>query len=258
MANVLDLYIDAGHGPNTAGKRSPDGTLREFNFNNPTAKKLAAIMKEYEGVTTYFTYKENEDTPLKTRTNTANALAKKSSAKNKAFVSIHGNASGNEWSSAHGLETFVYTTKPAASVKLATNVEAGMVKQTGLTDRGVKTDNLHVVRETTMPAILVEGGFMTNKEEAALMKTAAFQQKIAQGIADGLAKTYGLKKKAGSSKPTPPPSPTPAPAKTAAKTSASSSKTIYRVQVGAFADKKNAEGLVSELKKKGYAAIITE
>lgn len=251
MADILELYIDAGHGPNTAGKRSPDGTLREFNFNHPTAKKLAAIMKEYEGVTTHYTYKENEDTPLKTRTNTANALAKKSGAKNKAFVSIHGNASGNEWSSAHGLETFVYTTKPAASVKMATNVQAGMVKQTGLTDRGVKTDNLHVVRESSMPAILVEGGFMTSKEEAALMKTAAFQEKIARGIADGLAKTYGLKKKAGTSKPAATKASTSAPAK-------SSSKNLYRVQVGAFADKKNAQGLADELKKKGYAAIITE
>jgi len=70
-----------------------------------------------------------------------------------------------------------------------------LVKATKRNDRGIKTANFAVLRETSMPAILVECGFMTNKEEAALLKSDAYRQTCASAIVRGLANMYGLKKK---------------------------------------------------------------
>src|SRR5690606_26580965 len=102
---------------------------------------------------------------LKERTDKANAW------KADLFVSIHANAAGDGgWNSAQGIETFVYKTRPPAAVDLANAVQRNLVHMTGRPDRGVKSKDLHVLRETRMTAILVECGFMTNREEVELLK----------------------------------------------------------------------------------------
>lgn len=248
------FFIDAGHGPNTEGKRSPDGTLREFNFNNPTAQKLFAKLTAYKNVTCILTYAQTTDTPLEDRTDLANDAYIKNLAKIKAgtlkvaFISIHANATGNgaEWiESAQGIETFVYSTRPAASVKLATNVQNGLISYTKRKDRGVKAADLHIVRETKMDAILVECGFMTSKEENALLKTAAYQDKCAAGIAAGIVKTYGLIKKPTTAAPAP-----------ATKPAAAKPGTLYKVQAGAFSTKAAAQKEADRIAKAANVKTI--
>jgi len=95
-----------------------------------------------------------------------------------------------------------------------------------------------------MAAMLTENLFIDNVNDAKLLKQDAFLDKIAQGHVNGLVKVFGLKKKAE-----PKPAPKPAP-KDEGK--------LYRVQVGAFKERENAERLVEELKKKGYPAFITQ
>ena len=187
----MKIVIDAGHGPDTPGKRSPDGSLREYQFNSAVARYVAdELLHGYEGVEILMTHADDRDVPLKERTDRANAW------KADLFVSIHANAAGiGGWNSAQGIETFVYTTRPAAATKLAEAVHRNLIRATGRPDRGVKTANFHVLRETKMPAILVECGFMTNKQECELLKSDEYRQKCASAIVSAIVEVYGLKEK---------------------------------------------------------------
>jgi N-acetylmuramoyl-L-alanine amidase len=188
----MKIVIDAGHGPETPGKRSPDGSLREYQFNSAVARYVAdALLHEYEGVEILMTHDDSRDVPLKERTDRANAW------KADLFVSIHANAAGDgvNWHSAQGIETYVYTSRPAPAVALANAVQRQLIRATGRPDRGVKSANFHVLRETKMTAILVECGFMTNREECELLKSDSYRRKCAEAIVAGIAETYGLQQK---------------------------------------------------------------
>ncbi|WP_299094216.1 N-acetylmuramoyl-L-alanine amidase [uncultured Metabacillus sp.] len=225
----MKIMIDAGHGYETPGKRTVDG-MQEYEFNRTVAKEMRKLLTAYDGVTVLFSHSDNRDVPLSERT------AKANRENVNLFVSIHANAHGNgrEWTSAAGIETYVYSSKPMAAYQLAKNVQASLVKHTSLKDRGVKTANFHVLKETNMTAILVECGFMTNKNEASLLRSAAYRLTCARAIVAGIVTTYNLKK----------------------KTKKASEKVLYKVQTGAFAEKENALRLANELKQKGYDAII--
>lgn len=186
----MRIVIDAGHSFSTPGKRSPDGSLREYHFNAPTARYVAdELLHGYEGVEILMTHDDSRDVPLKERTDRANTW------KADLFVSIHANATGEGWSSAQGIETYVYTTRPAAALKLAEAVHRNLIRATGRPDRGVKSADFHVLRETKMTAILVECGFMTNKQECELLKSDDYRRKCAAAIVQGIVETYGLRKK---------------------------------------------------------------
>jgi N-acetylmuramoyl-L-alanine amidase len=146
------------------------------------------LFSRYEGVDIMLTHAVDHDVPLKERTDKANAW------KADLFVSIHANAAGDGWwNAAQGIETFVYETRPPAAVALANAVQRQLVKATGRPNRGVKSANFHVLRETKMPAILVECGFMTNREEAELLKSDSYRRKCAEAIVAGIVETYGLR-----------------------------------------------------------------
>ncbi len=187
----MKICIDAGHGPDTPGKRSPDGLLREYQFNSATARYVIELLKQYDDVEILTTFEDSRDVPLLERTNKANAW------KADVLVSIHANASGSTWSNARGIETFVYTTSPYPhnDVALATTVQKHLINETGLRDRGVKTANLHMLRESKMTSILVECGFMTNREEVELLKSDDYRRKCARAIVAGIVEMYSLKKK---------------------------------------------------------------
>lgn len=220
----------AGHGPETPGKRTPDGSMREYHFNSIVAKYAAELLSGYEGVEMLMVHDDSRDVPLKERTDKANAWGA------DLYVSIHVNAFGGTWNDANGIETFVYQ-RGIEAEEVAKAVQSEMIKLTDRRDRGVKVDNLHVLRETNMTAILVECGFMTNREEAELLKSDAYRRICANAIVNGIVSHYKLVKK--SEPPKAPP-------------------TLYRVQVGAFSMRSNADKLAAELQQKGYSTIIKE
>ena len=118
-------------------------------------------------------------------------------------------------------------------------MQVELVKSTGLRDRGIKSrTDLAVLRRTKMPAILCECGFMDNLEEAKLMLDENYQWKVAESIGKGICNYLGVKYV-----------PKPAPAPTG---------TLYKVQVGAFREKANADKLANELKRKGYNTYIVK
>ncbi|WP_274362768.1 N-acetylmuramoyl-L-alanine amidase [Paenibacillus thermotolerans] len=185
----MRIVIDAGHGPDTPGKRTPDGSLREYQFNSVTAAYVIEMLKQYEKVEILTTYDDYRDVPLKERTDSANAW------KADLYVSIHANAAGSGWNNAEGIETFVYTSRSPAAVALANAVQRQLIKLTGRQDRGVKSADFHVLRECKMTSILVECGFMTNRQEAELLKRDTYRQKCAMAVVTGIVETYGLKRK---------------------------------------------------------------
>ena len=99
---------------------------------------------------------------------------------NAVLVSIHYDASG---SSARGVHTFFWHPD---SYGLAVRVQRHLVGSTGLGNLGVVRRVLRLTHNPTVPSILCECGFLTNREEAALVSTPAFRQRIAQGITDGI------------------------------------------------------------------------
>ncbi|WP_158318854.1 N-acetylmuramoyl-L-alanine amidase [Robertmurraya kyonggiensis] len=88
----------------------------------------------------------------------------------------------------------IYPSASQDSVNYQNTLYPEIVNQTGFIDRGKKRADFHVVRETTMPAILTENGFVDNTVEAEKLKQSSFLDQIAQGHVNGLVEIFGLKK----------------------------------------------------------------
>ncbi|MCJ8008130.1 N-acetylmuramoyl-L-alanine amidase [Lederbergia wuyishanensis] len=232
---MVKIFIDPGHGGTDPG--AVGNGLKEKDLTLAISKRIESILKnEYEDVEIKLSRTGDQTLTLKQRTDMANAW------KADYLLSVHINAGGGV-----GFESFIYNgiykTKPATNNKRNV-LHDEIIKTTGFKDRGKKEANFHMVRESGMQSCLTESGFIDNANDAALLKQASFLEKVARGHADGLSKALNLKKKQVSRPPT----------KT--ETADNSSK-LHRVQLGAYADPKNAEKLVEELKKKGYDAYIT-
>ena len=199
---MVKIAIDAGHGINTAGKRTPDGE-REWSFNNKVALATIAKLNTYNNVQILRLDDStgNTDVPLVTRTNKANSWGA------DVLVSAHHNALAGVWGSHGGVETYVHPTGSRASYDIAGIVQPRITKAMGLRDRGVKQSNLHMLRESNMPAILTEGGFMDSTTDIGALRSDAKLKAQGVAIAEGLAAYYNLKPKTGSVA-TPPPDPT--------------------------------------------------
>lgn len=187
------IILDSGHSYFTPGKRTPDG-MREWEFNSVVAKYSKQFLETYKDVKVLFAHDATgqKDISLSERTKFAR------NSKGQCFISIHANAhgTGKDWTDANGIETFVMD-KKGKSFELAQNVQLSLIYKTELRDRGVKEGNFQVIRETYqhMPSILIECGFMTNKKEAALLKTDAYRKLCAAAIVEGIVKTFNLKSK---------------------------------------------------------------
>ncbi|MDX8359837.1 N-acetylmuramoyl-L-alanine amidase [Cytobacillus sp. IB215316] len=186
----MKIIFDAGHGYFTPGKRIPDGSMREWEFNSKVCEYAKELLMGYAGVIVKFTHDITGkfDVPLKDRTDIANKWGA------DVLVSVHANAAGNGWHSGEGVETYVDSSKPKDAYDLAVKVQNQLLRETGRRNRGVKTADFHMLRESNMTAILPECGFMTNKEEAALLKADSYRRKCAQAIVNGLVEHYQLRK----------------------------------------------------------------
>lgn len=173
------VCIDPGHGGRSPGAIGANG-LKEKDVVLVIAKKIAKYLPSVELV---YTRDTDQTVELRERSDIANK------AKADCLVSIHCNgAIGRE---ANGVETYCYQTGGEGE-KLAKSIQKYMVLL-GLTDRGVKTKNLHMLRETIMPAALVEVAFISNPKEEELLSNDEFQEKAAKAVADGLIEYFGLK-----------------------------------------------------------------
>ncbi|MBI2742894.1 MAG: N-acetylmuramoyl-L-alanine amidase [Chlamydiales bacterium] len=181
-ANPL-IILDAGHGGTDEGAKVSSFMEKKITLITAllTKKRL-----EERGYKVIMTRSRDKYIPLARRVSIANRT------KGAAFVSIHFNASRSQ--AAKGIEVFFCETKEKwrgrASRRLADCILFQVIDQTEAISRGVKGGNFHVIRETEMPAVLVEGGFVTNGEERSLLRDRDYLAKIAEGIAIGVDKYF--------------------------------------------------------------------
>jgi N-acetylmuramoyl-L-alanine amidase len=171
-ASFRTVVIDAGHGGHDKGGQW--GKVYEKHLALDTAFRLEGKLKSM-GYQTVMTRRSDYFISLPSRVSTANKY------RNAIFVSIHYNYTWKP--DVSGLETF-YSTDEGR--RLAQYVQTNIVKRTRTVDRLVKYARFYVIRHSKLPAILVEGGFVSNTTERSRMKSAWFRDAIAQGIADGI------------------------------------------------------------------------
>jgi len=170
--NFRTVIIDAGHGGHDTGGQW--GRVYEKHLALDTSVRLEAHLKKM-GYNTVMTRRSDYFVSLPSRMAAANRY------KNAIFVSIHYNYTLKQGVS--GIETFYHSRQ---SHKLAQDVHRGVMSRVKVVDRGVKYARYYVIRNCGMPAVLVEGGFVSNSNERSRMKTAWFRDAIARGIADGV------------------------------------------------------------------------
>lgn len=208
-AAVPVVAIDAGHGGTDSGAVGvlPPGAvtgleprfnaqlmpvLYEKDVNLDVANRLNAwlMARGFPTLMTRSTDNAGGDVPyvdvgtdLKARTDLANARPA------EIFVSIHQNAASTP---ASGTETYVRAAAPEPTQVLASTIQRTLVACLALPDRGVKERSFYVLRNTTMPAVLVEGGFMSSPTDVALLAQPDFRQKMAEAIGGAVFQYAGL------------------------------------------------------------------
>jgi N-acetylmuramoyl-L-alanine amidase len=195
---AFKLAITAGHYLGTPGKRcmkalDPNET-REWWLNDRIADRLQVLLSEYDGIevlrTDDTTGKAVENLPA--RTNAANNF------KADFYLSIHHNA-GIGGGTGGGIETYIYNGGVSQATKDWQNdLYNELIKLTGLKGNrsdGTRSANFHEVRETSMPAVLMELGFMDSKVDVPIILTQDFAYKCAQACVNVIVRRAGLKKK---------------------------------------------------------------
>ena len=182
------IMVDPGHGGHDFGTQSiSKPRYLEKSLNLVTAKFVREYLQQL-GYQVLMTREEDKFVSLEKRAKMANEK------KPALFVSIHYNSA--PLADAQGVEVFFYQTKEKKerarqSKQLANVILKNILAETGAKSRGVKHGNYHVIRQTTMPAILVEGGFVTNESELQKLKDPTYLKRMAWGIVKGIEEYLG-------------------------------------------------------------------
>ena len=172
------VCIDPGHGGKDPGAES--GGVQEKDITLTVALKVGALLKDCEVI---YTRTEDMYVGLTERALIANQ------AKADLFVSVHCNSAPN--ASANGMEVYVHTTRSATSLRAAHAIYDRLLPASGFRGRGVKAKDLAVLRETSMPAVLVELGFVSNPNDRAQLVSEVWQDKAAEAIVTGIMEVLG-------------------------------------------------------------------
>ena len=217
---MAKVYLDAGHGGHDPGALG--NGLREKDIALSVTLKIGNILKNH-GVNVGYSRTTDVFLELADRATRANSFG------GNVFVSVHCNAFAD--TSAKGVETYSY---PGSTIgaNLSKAIQNSIISSGAYTtNRGTKTADFAVLRLTNMPAALVELGFITNTQDANILKNR--QEELAVAVSKGILNYLGIPYQGGGS-----------------------GSTLYRVQVGAFSVRANADSLANELKGRGYSPIV--
>lgn len=190
--NVLKgkvITIDPGHGGSDSGAVGPTG-LYEKTATLKIGLNVAEMLKQ-SGAKVYITRKTDTDVYAPNASATAELQARCNVgnwSNSDIFVSIH--LDSFTAPSAQGTTGYYYAGGSYNSQKLATYVKDGVIEQIGTPDRGAKTCNFYVVKNTEMPATLVEVAFVSNPDEEAILKSEDGIKKAAKGIFNGIVRYF--------------------------------------------------------------------
>lgn len=205
------VILDSGHAKVTAGKRSPDGGLLEWEFNNDMQYRIKKRLEQL-GIVVYLVNPNPEsgsEVSLASRVSRANNYWADRGKPSTLYVSLHANAAGGGWSSARGVEVYSASSCSSNSDKAAKIIDAAIYKDvkaidSGFRDRGHKKANYYVIRHTNMPGCLIEYEFYSNQSGVSLLKNR--RDVLTESTVKGICQYFGVTYKAGSSTPTTPPS----------------------------------------------------
>jgi len=171
--SAITVVIDAGHGGHDRGG-IPSQSVAEKEMTLDVALRLKKALAA-NGYRVVMTRDSDVFVPLATRVAIANSYS------NAIFVSIHFNSAKR--AGAGGIETYFYNRE---SLPLASAIQYFVAGGAPSSNRNVRRRGYYVLRKTTVPAVLVECGFLTNPTEAAYAQTVSYRQKLAEEIAAGV------------------------------------------------------------------------
>ncbi len=172
-AKIRTIIVDAGHGGHDRGG-VPGQRVSEKALTLDTALRLERELKR-RGFNVVMTRRTDVFVPLSTRCAIANKY------RDALFVSVHYNSARRR--GAMGLETFYYS-RPGAS--LAYRIQNNIMRTARTDNRGIKRRGFYVLRNTRIPAVLVECGFLTNPTEARRCLNSRYRQRLAEQIAEAV------------------------------------------------------------------------
>ena len=217
------IMIDPGHGGSDPGATYIGN--EEKTFNLLTALVVRDYLLSNYNVKVLMTRTGDQTLSLSERSNLANR------SNLDFYLSVHHNAGGGT-----GFESYVYNgSVPSQTLSYQRVIHdevIASIKPFNVIDRGKKRANFHVLRETEMPSVLVELLFMDNPKDLALLNDIKFRQSAGISLAEGVAKALTL------------------PAKE------TGNKQFFKVIAGSFAEQKNAEDRVNELKAASIESFI--
>lgn len=179
---MVKIFIDPGHGGSDPG--AIGNGLQEKTLTLQIAFALRTILlNEYTNISLMLSRTSDRYVSLSARTNAANIW------RADFFLSIHVNSGGGT-----GFESYIYPNVGSPTTTFQSTIHSNVIRAVNLTDRGRKRANLHVLRESAMPALLTENGFIDNFTDANKLKMSRFIQSLARGHANGLERAFNLKK----------------------------------------------------------------
>ena len=188
----MKILIDNGHGVDTAGKRSPDGSLREYSYTREIARRIVQALTA-EGFDAERIVTEEEDISLKERSRRVNAVCRSLGSKNVLLVSVHNNAagSGGQWLSARGFSAHVSLNASDRSKRLAkclwqAALDNGLIGNRSVPAEMYLTQNLAMCRDTLCAAVLTENLFQDNREDVAFLLSEEGKQAVTAAHVQGI------------------------------------------------------------------------
>lgn len=190
----MRVLIDAGHGIDTPGKRSPDGSFREYLWNRQVADLVLARLRAI-GMSADLVVTETNDISLRTRAMRVNKVCDREGASNVILISIHANAAGNgkSWMSATGWCCYTSRGKTGSDA-LAECFYKAFAK--AFPEKRMRRDlsdgdsdqeaDFYILAKTRCKAVLLENFFFDNKEECVWLLREDTKERIADAVVTGL------------------------------------------------------------------------
>lgn len=221
---MAKVFLSAGHGGSDTGAVAYGLKEKDINLNTLLACNEVLVK---HGVTTILSRSKDENDPVGQEVKEANASGA------SLAVSFHTNAGGGD-----GFEAYYYTSN--AKGKKMAELGEKYVKALGQNSRGIKSGNhLYFLKHTSMTAVLFESFFVDNDKDNNIGDTVKEQQAFGVAYAKAILEYLGITYKESST-----------------TSSGTSSTAMYRVQVGAYKEKKNAEEMLSKVKKAGFSDAV--
>ena len=228
------LILDAGHSFSTAGKRNETENFYEWEFNSDMQYKIKARCEDL-GIKVFLTNPNPDkvsDMALTTRASLANDYWLRNSKPKSMFISLHANAYSN--GSARGTETYAAKNASSTSKNFAKVLNDEVVKtmkslDSKAKDRGVKVENFTVIQKASMPSVLVEYAFYSNLDDLKILKNN--RSELVEATVKAICSFFGIEYK---------------------KEITTNTNKLYKVCIGAYKDKDNADKILNEAKEKGF------